>query len=45
VNRVEQALIQAKCFYLLGKKKLRAADHQFKLVVVDASETPIERPK
>ena len=45
VKRVEQALLKAKCFHLPGKKKLHAADHQFAVVVVDASETPIERPQ
>lgn len=45
VNRVEAILIQAHCFHLPGKKKLYQADQQFEVVVVDASETPVERPK
>jgi len=45
VKRVEQALIKAQCFHLPGKKKLRTADHQFAVVVVDASEMPVERPQ
>lgn len=45
VQRVENALIKAQAFHLPGKKMLRAADHQFAVVVVDASEMPIERPK
>lgn len=45
VNRVENILIQAQCFHLPGKKKLRQADTAYEVVVVDASEMPIERPK
>lgn len=45
VKRVENALIKANCFHLPGKKKLQAADHQFEIVVIDASETPVERPQ
>jgi hypothetical protein len=45
VHRVENALINAKCLHLPGKKELHAADHEFEVVVVDASETPVERPQ
>lgn len=45
VHRVEKALINANCFHLPGKKRLQAADHQFEVVIIDASETPIERPQ
>jgi hypothetical protein len=34
---------KTKCFHLPGKKKLQAVDHEFEVVVVDASETPVER--
>ncbi len=30
---------------LPGKKKLTQSDHQIEIIVVDVTETPIERPK
>ena len=45
IQRVENALIQSQEFHLPGKKKLRESDCQFEVVVVDVSETPVERPK
>ncbi len=38
-------LIASRAFTLPGKKKLVAADNQIEVVVVDVTETPIERPK
>ncbi len=35
----------SRAFTLPGKKKLVAADNQIEVVVVDVTETPIERPK
>lgn len=45
VRRVEDLLIKAQQFHLPGKKALRTAEHQFQVVVVDVTETPVERPK
>jgi hypothetical protein len=45
VKRVEAILIQAQCLHLPGRKKLRQADAPYEVVIVDASEMPIERPK
>ena len=45
VRKVENALIQAGIFQLPGKKQLLDPESVAKLVVVDATETPIERPK
>lgn len=45
VKRVENILIQAKCFHVPGQKTLRPAAAAYEVVVVDASEMPIERPK
>lgn len=45
VRKVENALIKAGVFQLPGKKQLLDAEFVAKLVVVDATETPIERPK
>ena len=45
IRRVEDILIKSKAFKLPGKKRLQPADHQIEFVVVDVSETPVERPK
>jgi hypothetical protein len=45
VQRVETILTESRAFALPGKKRLQQADHTIEVVVVDASETPIERPK
>ncbi len=45
VRKVENALIKAAVFQLPGKKQLLDAEFVAKLVVIDATKTPIERPK
>ncbi len=45
IKKVENILIQAKELRLPGKKRLIQDDYQLETVVVDVSETPIERPK
>jgi hypothetical protein len=45
VQRVETILTKSKAFALPGKRRLQQADHTIEAVVVDASETPIERPQ
>lgn len=49
VNRtirwVEDTLIKSGKFSLPGKKALRTGDVEYSVVLVDATETPIERPK
>jgi Helix-turn-helix of DDE superfamily endonuclease len=49
VNRtirwVEDTLIKSGAFSLPGKKALRTTDVEYSVVLVDATETPIERPK
>lgn len=42
---VENTLIQDKRFALPGKKALLKSDVDFEVVLVDATETPVERPK
>ncbi len=42
---VEDALIKSGKFSLPGKKALLKSDVEYELILVDASETPIERPK
>ena len=45
IRSVEDSLIQSGRFALPGKKKLHAADQALKVLVVDVTETPVERPK
>ncbi len=45
IRRIEDTLIQSKVFTLLGKKKLQSSNDDIKVVVVDVTETPIERPQ
>jgi hypothetical protein len=45
IQRVEDALVRSGKFRLPGKKALQSSDTVFEVVLVDASEQPIERPK
>lgn len=45
IQKVENILIQATELRLPGKKRLIQDDHQLETVLIDVSETPIERPK
>ncbi|WP_442937616.1 helix-turn-helix domain-containing protein [Nostoc sp.] len=45
IRKVEDILISSREFSLPGKKKLSSQDYQIKVVVVDVTESPIERPK
>jgi hypothetical protein len=45
VKKVENALLRCGIFLLPGKKQLLAPESVANLVVIDATETPIERPK
>ena len=45
INKIENALIQSGQFTLPGKKKLQASDTVIEIILVDATEQPIERPK
>lgn len=42
---VEDTLIKSRKFSLPGKKALLKSDVDYEVILVDASETPIERPK
>ena len=44
-QKIENILIKSKELRLPGKKKLHQADNQIEIVVVDVTETPIEKPK
>jgi hypothetical protein len=45
IKKVENALIQSKQFHLPGRKVLQPSDTIIEIVLVDATEQPIERPK
>ena len=45
IRKVENTLIQSGQFQLPGKKTLQPSDTIIEIVVVDATEQPIERPK
>lgn len=45
IKKVENALVHSGKFRLPGKKALQPSDTAFEVVLVDASEQPIERPK
>jgi hypothetical protein len=45
IHKVEDILARSKKFRLPGKKTLQPSDTVFEVVLVDASEQPVERPK
>lgn len=45
IKHIENILKKSKRFELPGKKKLEGTNHQYEVVVIDATESPIERPK
>lgn len=45
IRWVENTLIKSGEFKLPGKKALLKSDYSFEIVLVDATESPIERPK
>ena len=45
VQKIENVLIKSKAFHIPGKKKLRAGGTPFDVIVVDVTESPVERPK
>ena len=45
IRKIEDALINSGQFQLPGKKALQPSDTVIEIIVVDATEQPIERPK
>ena len=45
IRWIEDALIKSGAFRLPGKKELLKSDVRFEVVLIDATETPVERPK
>ena len=45
IKWIENTLIKHPDFALPGRKALLKSDMEYELVLIDATETPIERPK
>ena len=45
IEKVEKALMDSGQFRLPGKKSLQPSDTVFEVIILDATEQPIERPK
>lgn len=45
IRKVEDVLVSSKMFRLPGKKALQPSNTVFEVLLVDASEQPVERPK
>lgn len=45
VRQIEEYLIHSGIFSLPGKKKLLEPDHEIEVVIVDVTESPVERPQ
>ena len=45
IRWVEDTLIKSKTFSLPGRKALLKSDVEYEVILVDSSESPIERPK
>lgn len=45
IQKVEKALMTSNEFHLPGKKKLQPSETLIEVVLMDATEQPIERPK
>jgi hypothetical protein len=45
IKEMENILIKDKRFHLPGKKSLLKTDNAFEVVLVDVTESPVERPK
>ena len=45
IKWIENVLIKSKEFRLPGRKALLKSDNEFEIILIDATESPIERPK
>jgi len=45
VKWIEDTLIKHKDFALPGRKELLKSDMEYDVILIDATESPIERPK
>ena len=45
IRKIEDTLLKSEQFHLPGKKKLRSSETTIEIVMVNATEQPIERPQ
>ena len=45
IKWIEETLIKHSDFALPGRKALLKSDREFDVILIDANQTPIERPK
>jgi hypothetical protein len=45
IRWIEDVLVKSKEFRLPGRKALLKSDYEFEVVLIDTTESPIERPK
>jgi hypothetical protein len=45
IRKTENILVRSREFALPGKKQLLKLSHELEVIVIDVTETPIERPK
>ena len=45
IRKIENILVRSQKFTLPGKKQLLKSNHKLEVIVIDVTETPIERPK
>lgn len=45
IRWIEDVLVQSKEFKLPGRKALTKSDTEYQVILIDATESPIERPK
>ena len=45
IHKIEDILVKSKSFRLPGKKELLKSNVDYEVILVDATESPIERPK
>ena len=45
IQKVENILIKSRQFHLPGKKVFQSSDIEIEVVLIDATEQPVERPK
>lgn len=44
-QKIENILVKCKKFHLPGKKEFRKTDAEFEIILIDATESLVERPK
>lgn len=45
IRWIEDILVKSEEFRLPGKKALKKSENEFEVILIDATESPIERPK